>query len=85
MLGSFPMRAARPRWSIGAVNAPRNDLGVEFERNSDPIAGEIRHPDGSTTRFQGYVQLIAALERAHGGAAEGAAPGPEGGENGHAG
>jgi hypothetical protein len=67
------------------VKTPRNNLGVEFERNSDPIAGEVRHPDGSTTRFQGYVQLIAAVERAHRGATDGAAPGPDGGEDRHAG
>jgi hypothetical protein len=43
----------------------RSDLGVSFEPGSEPIAGEVRLADGSTTTFRGYVQLIAAVEQAH--------------------
>jgi hypothetical protein len=41
------------------------DLGVAFEPDSEPIAGQVRLADGSTTPFRGYVQLIAAIEQAH--------------------
>lgn len=40
-------------------------LGVTIELGSDPIAGLVRLPDGRETPFEGYVQLIAAVEQAH--------------------
>jgi hypothetical protein len=40
-------------------------LGVIIERGSEPIAGNVRQPDGTSAQFQGYVQLIAVIERAH--------------------
>lgn len=46
-------------------------LGVSIRPGSDPIAGQVRLPDGTTTPFEGYVQLIAAVERAHLGTAAG--------------
>jgi len=41
------------------------NLGLTIEPGSEPISGQVRLPDGSTTAFEGYVQLIAAIERAH--------------------
>ena len=56
---------------------PLTRLGVSIKPGSEPIAGQIRLPDGSTTPFEGYVQLIAAVERAHVGAAvDGYRPAP---------
>lgn len=55
-------------------------LGVSIKPGSEPIAGKVRFPDGSTTPFEGYVQLIAAVEHAHLGAAVDGyrpAPGPD--------
>jgi hypothetical protein len=40
-------------------------LGISIEPGSEPIAGKIRQPDGTSAPFHGYVQLIAAIERAH--------------------
>lgn len=41
----------------------RAELTVTIETGSDPIAGRLALPDGSSTPFEGYVELIAALER----------------------
>ena len=40
-------------------------LGIIIKPGSEPIAGQVRLPDGSTLAFEGYVQLIAAVERVH--------------------
>jgi hypothetical protein len=45
---------------------------VALHPRSDPIAGEVRLPDGSTTTFCGYAQLIAAVDRAHRGVTDNA-------------
>lgn len=42
------------------------ELTLAIEPRSDPIAGRIRFPDGSVTPFEGYLQLVAAVERARG-------------------
>ena len=41
---------------------------MTIETGSDPIAGRLALPDGSSTPFEGYVELIAALERLREGA-----------------
>jgi len=46
-------------------------LGVRIEPGSEPISGQVSLPDGSTQVFEGYVQLIAAVERVHDAASAG--------------
>lgn len=38
------------------------ELRLSIEPGSDPIAGRIGPPNGSQTSFEGYMQLVAALE-----------------------
>jgi len=38
------------------------ELRLSIEPGSDPIAGRIGPPGGSQTSFEGYMQLVAALE-----------------------
>jgi hypothetical protein len=35
---------------------------LRVEPGSEPISGQVLLPDGTETAFEGYVQLIAALE-----------------------
>ncbi len=65
MLGWLPVRGDPPALDDRAMSSRQSDLGVAFEPGSEPIAGEIRLADGSTTTFRGYVQLIAAVDQAH--------------------
>jgi len=46
-------------------------LTVTIEAGSDPIAGRLALADGSSAHFEGYMELIAALERLRGGAPTG--------------
>ena len=46
------------------MSAVEPSIGITVEPRSEPIAGSIRLGDGSTERFEGYLQLIAALEQA---------------------
>jgi len=50
------------------------ELNIRLESGSDPIAGQIRLHNGTTLTFAGYVQLIEAVELAHGLGPDGAAP-----------
>jgi hypothetical protein len=45
------------------MEAIATELSVTIEPGSDPISGRVRLADGSADRFEGYVQLIAAIER----------------------
>jgi hypothetical protein len=38
------------------------ELRLSIKPGSDPIAGRIGRPGGSQTPFEGYMQLVAALE-----------------------
>ncbi|HEY1284575.1 MAG TPA: hypothetical protein VGF04_00665 [Solirubrobacterales bacterium] len=38
------------------------ELRLSIQPGSDPIAGRIGPPEGARTPFEGYVQLVAALE-----------------------
>ncbi len=42
------------------------ELRLEIDPGSDPIAGRIGSLGGSETPFEGYVQLVAALEKLRG-------------------
>jgi len=42
------------------------ELRLSIDPGSDPIAGRIGPPGGSETPFEGYVQLVAALEELRG-------------------
>jgi hypothetical protein len=47
------------------MDANTAQLGISIERGSEPIAGKVRRPDGTSAPFHGYVQLIAVIERVH--------------------
>jgi hypothetical protein len=56
------MRSARARGTIGAMQLENKEFSLSIDPGSDPIAGRIGRAGGSQTRFEGYVQLVAALE-----------------------
>jgi hypothetical protein len=64
MLGSDPSAKHRSLWEGRRVEVGADDLRLTIERGSDPIAGSLGLPDGRALRFEGYVQLVAALEDA---------------------
>jgi hypothetical protein len=43
------------------VNEPRRVV-IDLDDGPDPIAGCVRAPGGVDRRFEGYTQLVAALE-----------------------
>ena len=40
-------------------------VALELLPCSDPIAGTITGPDGRSTPFAGWLELVAAIERVH--------------------
>ena len=40
-------------------------LALELLPCSDPIAGTITGPDGQTTPFVGWMELVGAIDRVH--------------------
>jgi hypothetical protein len=62
MLGGYPGAKRGSRWESRRVEVDADDLRLTIERGSDPIAGSLGLPDGRALRFEGYVQLVAALE-----------------------
>jgi hypothetical protein len=40
----------------------RRCVVIELDDGPDPIAGRVRAPGGVDRRFEGYTQLVAALE-----------------------
>lgn len=57
------MRTRRTPGRIGSVQPSASKLTLSIDPRSDPIAGSISFPDGSSTSFSGYMELAAALER----------------------
>ena len=51
------------------MNASRHVRRVQLELDADPgaIHGTLEHGDGTRERFWGWLELMAALERAAGG------------------
>jgi hypothetical protein len=43
------------------MSEPRR-IVIELDDGPDPIAGRVRAPGGVDRRFEGYTQLVAALE-----------------------
>jgi hypothetical protein len=43
------------------MSEPRH-IVIELDDGPDPIAGRVRAPGGMDRRFEGYTQLVAALE-----------------------
>ena len=37
---------------------------IDFELDSEPIAGSLHGPDGATTTFNGWIQLVSLLQAA---------------------
>jgi hypothetical protein len=71
MLGSMPGSPpdAKGVHRLGlspAMEGEQAQLIVAIAAGSDPIAGRLTLPDGSSTSFEGYMELIAALERLRG-------------------
>jgi hypothetical protein len=50
--------------------AKTSHITLELETGADPIRGSIDHPDGSSQRFWGWLELIEALQRAANGKPE---------------
>jgi hypothetical protein len=42
----------------------RAQVTLDFELDSEPIAGCLRHPDGRATTFNGWIQLVSLLQDA---------------------
>lgn len=39
-------------------------LTISFELDSEPIAGSLRGADGRATAFNGWIELVAMLQKA---------------------
>lgn len=46
------------------MSEPRTELHLEVDPKSDPITGLLRDRAGRTQPFEGWMQLIAEVERA---------------------
>ncbi|HSI79949.1 MAG TPA: hypothetical protein VK919_04790 [Solirubrobacterales bacterium] len=44
------------------MEATADEVRLTIERGSNPISGRLDLPDGRRLAFEGYVQLVAALE-----------------------
>jgi hypothetical protein len=42
----------------------RASLTINFELDSEPIAGSLQHADRSSTEFNGWIQLVSLLQEA---------------------
>jgi hypothetical protein len=42
----------------------RAQITLDFELDSEPISGCLRHPDGRSTTFDGWIQLVSLLQEA---------------------
>ena len=64
MLGWSPVRTARGGAHHPAM-APTTavDVHLRLAPDGDTVTGHLLDPDGTETPFEGYVELIAALER----------------------
>jgi len=60
--GAAPGANRRRGCQRRAVEANADEVRLTIERGSDPIAGKLDLPDGRRLAFEGYVQLVAALE-----------------------
>lgn len=49
---------------MATMTAARQRLLIELDASTDPVRGTIGPEAGPVETFDGYVQLIAALERA---------------------
>jgi hypothetical protein len=41
-----------------------SQVTIDFELDSEPIAGSLRHADGRTAAFNGWISLVALLQAA---------------------
>jgi hypothetical protein len=64
VLGSSPDAKPQCRTGVSAdMDLEVQELRLSIDPGSDPITGRIGPPDGSQKLFEGYVQLVAALEQ----------------------
>ena len=62
------MRSNLPEGHSGLMQSPqplKKMVLLHLDVGSDPISGRIVSPDGSASAFTGWMQLAAAIERAH--------------------
>jgi hypothetical protein len=57
------MTGRRQQTILRLVSAPRREITLEVEPDSDPICGRLRH-DGGTRTFCGWLELADALRAA---------------------
>ena len=50
--------------SFCGVEIPSSHLHLEIDVESDPISGAVSEPEGTPHRFTGWIELVAAIERA---------------------
>ncbi len=50
--------------AVSAIGRPPHRLELEFERTSDPIAGRLHRQGERPQPFEGYVQLVVAVQAA---------------------
>jgi hypothetical protein len=46
------------------MSPERAMVTIEFELDSEPIAGSLQHSDGRTTVFDGWIELVSLLQAA---------------------
>jgi hypothetical protein len=46
------------------MSPDRARLTIDFELDSEPIAGSLQDADGRTTAFNGWIQLVSLLQAA---------------------
>jgi hypothetical protein len=46
------------------MSPARTQVTLDFELDSEPIAGSVRYADGRTTAFNGWIQLVSLLQAA---------------------
>ena len=62
------MRSGVPVGHLGVMQSPqplKKMVLLHLDVGSDPISGRIVSPDGNAAAFTGWMQLAAAIERAH--------------------
>jgi hypothetical protein len=46
------------------MSLERARVTIDFELDSEPIAGSLQHSDGAATAFHGWIELVSLLQGA---------------------
>jgi hypothetical protein len=46
------------------MSLERARVTIDFELDSEPIAGSLQYADGRTTAFDGWIELVSLLQAA---------------------